>query len=461
MRGSGPGAALQRAGAGVRAAFRGIAASAALSVVVALCGIATADAQDKPAPPTLRVATSHNGRLIFDHLLGAIATPSTLGVELAIKDTDSLGALRDFCRNAAGASPDIVLTTHSLQPALAAECAKNGVDDIAGIELGRSALILAVRSGSMLSSLTSRQVYLAIAREVPYRDEFGRNTAVRWSDVDPALPAQDIRFQLPMRDEARRVMLDQLVLEGGCRNEPAVKLIFAARLRTARCVTIRSDRVREIPRAQAVRALLDAPLGTVGVLSYLDISQTAGALEGLALDGMRPSSDDILRGTYDYAISYWLYAKRGQAARGGNPAVDAAVERIVARAPTEPMIGPDGVLSGLGLVPLPADERHAQRDALAAGRDQYYSVWPVLSWLTGTASGAWGMLVLSVTQPPPRDPGSTVDFTTLMDIAGYKISQIDSSVGIIPEASMTFGVAREMTDADQEYLERMLRRDAL
>jgi hypothetical protein len=53
-----------------------------------------------------------------------------------------------------------------------------------------------------------------------------------------------------------------------------------------------------------------------------------------------------------------------------------------------------------------------------------------------------------------------MDFSSLMDIAGYRITGVSSSIGVIPDAAMTFAIAREMSDADQAYLERMLSRDA-
>lgn len=52
------------------------------------------------------------------------------------------------------------------------------------------------------------------------------------------------------------------------------------------------------------------------------------------------------------------------------------------------------------------------------------------------------------------------DFTWLMDIAGYKLKEIESSVGLIPSLSLTFGHARELTEADREYVERSLTRHA-
>jgi len=50
------------------------------------------------------------------------------------------------------------------------------------------------------------------------------------------------------------------------------------------------------------------------------------------------------------------------------------------------------------------------------------------------------------------------EFTGLMDLVGYKLKEIDSSIGLIPSFSLTFGQARELTEADREYVERQLER---
>jgi len=53
------------------------------------------------------------------------------------------------------------------------------------------------------------------------------------------------------------------------------------------------------------------------------------------------------------------------------------------------------------------------------------------------------------------------DFSWLMDVAGYKLKEIESSVSLIPSLSLTFGQARELTEADRDYVERQLERHAL
>ena len=439
----------------------GFARTAVLCLAVALSTSVAAIAQDRPAGAVdLRVTVSNNGRTIFDSLVDAIVTHAGLAGELTIRHAESIAALREFCRNSGEANPDIVLSIHRMQPALATECANNGVDDMAEVEIGRSALVLAVRAGSLLTDVTDRQVYLALAREVPYREGFTRNTSVRWSDVDPSLPEQDIRFQLPMRSEGARSLFDSLVLEGGCRNEGAIKQIFDAQQRTTRCVTARTDRVREIPRAQAMRTLLEAPVGTVGVLSQIDVQRSGGQLVGLSLDGVAPTQSAILNGIYDYTTSFWLYAKRGRAASGGSEAVDAAIEHIIEQAQSEDVVGSDGPLQGLGLVPLPPNERAAQRAALAY-RSGPFGIWSMVGWMGSFAADTWTMFGVRPSLPPEATAGPPSTFSSLMDIAGYRVTELNSSIGILPDASMVFGIAREMSDSDQAYLERTLYRDSL
>jgi hypothetical protein len=197
------------------------------------------------------------------------------------------------------------------------------------------------------------------------------------------------------------------------------------------------------------------------VLSYLELQQSRGAFVGLALDGVAPTQDAILNGTYDYASPFWLYAKRGQARRGGAPAIDVATDRIIAWALTEPVIGPGGLMTGLGLVPLAADDRIAQRAVFTPQALSYASAFDsVVSWASYTASATRSLLGLALGQPSPEDSNGGQDFTTLMDLAGYQTQEFQTSVGLFPGAGMTFGIVREMSEADQDHLERTLARDA-
>jgi hypothetical protein len=58
------------------------------------------------------------------------------------------------------------------------------------------------------------------------------------------------------------------------------------------------------------------------------------------------------------------------------------------------------------------------------------------------------------------DNANTDDFNWLMGIAGFKIKNIESTLGLLPGLTLEFGQARELSEADREYLERHLRRHA-
>ena len=442
-------------------------------------------------------------RPIFDSLITAITAPGRLPYQLAIqpdiKSASPQAALQAFCENPKEGGPDIVLTTQRMSAAIAADCEANGLKDPVGIELGRNPLVLAVRSGSALARLTSQQVYLALARDVPYKEEFRRNVAIRWSDIDRTLPPLDIRFQLPPRADGSRTAFDMVVLAAGCRGEKLAMQIAAAAERMTRCTALRTDRVREIPRDQAVRALLDGPEGTVGVLSLREVEQSGGSLVGLELDGVPAERTEISHAVLDHAHSLWLYARRnddalGAVAPGGYglggyglggyglgqfglgsfshayagqdaPAetapspTDIAVAQVVALAQSDALIGPGGPLAQAGMLPLPDDERAAQRAALAPRPVTYGIAW-AMDWTYSIAYGAW--YVLETTFQRNRGavaPGAS-DLSGLMDLAGYKLKEFESSIGLVPGALMTFGIVREMSEADRDALDRALRLDA-
>jgi hypothetical protein len=53
------------------------------------------------------------------------------------------------------------------------------------------------------------------------------------------------------------------------------------------------------------------------------------------------------------------------------------------------------------------------------------------------------------------------EFAWLMNIAGYKLKEVESALGIVPSLSLTFAQARQLTEADRDYVERQLERHAM
>ena len=430
-------------------------AVALLSVALLSAGVRPAVAQILPDLPELDIVAADGGKQVFEGVVDALQARNGPGVRANLVYAGAATAQRSFCQG--GRGPDILLTIRRMSSHAQSDCASGDAQDVAEVELGRGALVLAVRAGSALKAVSSYQVYLALARDVPAGEEFRRNTAVRWSDVDAALPPQDIRFQLPPRQDGGRAMFDALVMQRGCRKEKLVKLIFVADYRTSRCITTRLDRVREIPREQAERALLDAPDGTVGIIPYRALVQSGGRLVPLTLDGETPTPDSIAQVMYDLSISYWMYVRRGRL--GDDPTMQAAAARALAWARSDAVTGPGGLVASFGLLPVPAKERVSEESQSVGGSIVSTAGWVASGFGAGLGSLA-GMLGFAYGDFEPTDSDRSVDLTTLMDIAGFKVKSLETSFGLIPGATMVFGIARELSAADREFLERTMDEDA-
>ena len=77
----------------------------------------------------------------------------------------------------------------------------------------------------------------------------------------------------------------------------------------------------------------------------------------------------------------------------------------------------------------------------------------LLSWLPGLPSGS----VITRHLESPHEMSDT-DFKYLMSVAGYSIKSVNMGVGIVPRFSLYFGQTRELSDADEIYLARLLRK---
>lgn len=432
---------------------------AAALVTVPLVTPAFAADEGKITPLTIVVATPPQVEPMIQGLLESERHAAGGTVRFEIRHSDSLNALRQLCQPPDGVAPRVAFTTRPMPVSMSKACKTMAAGTLNAVELGREAIVLAVRADATINSLKTSDVYHALARDTAAGDEFRRNVAIRWSDVGSGLPQQDIRFQLPPRSDHRRQLFDALVMESGCRGEDLIKGIFEASQRTARCTTIRIDRVREIAREHAVRSLLEAPAGTIGVLSYHDVAESDGKLMAITLNGVQPTPLAIQEGTYGFASSHFMYALRGPDPGTGALDQDREIAHLISLAESEEIIGPNGLVTRGNLVPLPADERDLQRSTQAALEEPYGLNW-ALGWTTSLVTGTWNALSYAFSDLRTKAEPDPVDLAKLMDTAGYKLAEFESSVGLIPGASMLFKISREMSESDRDFLERELYKDS-
>jgi phosphate transport system substrate-binding protein len=159
------------------------------------------------------------------------------------------------------------------------------------LRVGQGAVVIAMRRGDNLPNLSTYQIYTALAADLAQNEEFIDNTLNTWSRVGANLPETPIRAILPDRTNGTRALFNDFVMEGGCRDVKAVRLIFLASIRVPKCTTLRHDgRVRETSVAEVPAALLDSPPGTIAAISYAQLLESGGNLVPVALNGVLPSA---------------------------------------------------------------------------------------------------------------------------------------------------------------------------
>ncbi len=283
-------------------------------------------------------------------------------------DIRMIGSLRGaaaFCEGIGPSFPDILALSRRMPKALFESCIDHGVSDIIEVKIGLSAVALVSRKADGRMGLTPNQVYRALAAEVPDEKAGGLapNSAVKWKDISPELDDTPIRFVGSPQGSSVRDFFDDMVMQGGCRSEPMVRQIFQASLRVEKCTKVRTDGVFiEVPEGQSrVAALMAAPPGTLGILSYGELVAGGNDLVAVALNGVLPTYQSIANDEYDYTRPLLFYVKRAQIVGEGGPGAIKGLREFLQDVTSEQMVGPGGVLNELGLVSLPAALRVEQR----------------------------------------------------------------------------------------------------
>lgn len=273
-----------------------------------------------------------------------------------VESTGTGGGIKLFCAGVGVQHPDIVNASRRIKPAEVADCAKNGVREIVEIKIGYDGIVLATAVGKPRLNLTSRAVFLALAKQVP--DPKGGSALVpnpytKWRQVDPALPDQLIEVLGPPPTSGTRDAFVELAMENGCKTFPAIAALKQdeARYKTI-CYSIREDGrfIETGENDNLIVQKLRANPEAVGVFGYSFLEQNEDTVQGSSVDGGVPEFDTIASGAYSVSRPLYVYVKKAHVA------AIPGVREYVAEFTGARAMGEDGYLADRGLIPLPADE---------------------------------------------------------------------------------------------------------
>lgn len=254
-----------------------------------------------------------------------------------VESTGTGGGIKMFCAGIGPQHPDAVNASRSMKKSEFDTCVKNGVTDILEIKIGFDGLTIAENKNGPLSSLTKKQVYLALAKTIPVNGQMVSNPNKTWKDVDASLPNDKIEVLGPPPTSGTRDSFLELFMEQGCELE-----------NKKQCHAIREDGafVEAGENDNLIAQKLVSNKNALGIFGYSFLEENSDKIKGLAIDGVKPSFETIATDKYTAARPLFVYVKKQHL--GAIPGIKEFAEEYV----SEKAIGEEGYLVDRGLVSL-------------------------------------------------------------------------------------------------------------
>ncbi|MFT5501195.1 MAG: phosphate transport system substrate-binding protein [Woeseiaceae bacterium] len=274
-----------------------------------------------------------------------------------VESTGSGGGLKLFCDGVGVDYPDIANASRAIKQSEIDNCANNGVMEIVEVKIGYDGIVIANATSGESISLSRKDVYLALARDVPGPSEGGliQNPYRTWKDVNPTLPDVDIEVLGPPPTSGTRDAFVELAMEGGCKVIPWIKALKESdgdRYKSI-CHTIREDGVfiEAGENDNLIVQKLEANPSAFGIFGFSFLDQNADKVKGAAIDGSVPTFEAIADGSYPVSRPLYFYAKKAHVD------VIPGLRGFLREFTSDRAWGDEGYLSDRGLIPMPIAER--------------------------------------------------------------------------------------------------------
>ena len=274
-----------------------------------------------------------------------------------IESTGSGGGLKLFCDGVGVDYPDVTNSSRAIKQSEVDSCAANGVTEIIEVKIGYDGIVIANAIGAPAISLSRRDIFLALAKEVPGKadGELVENPYKTWADVNPDLPAARIEVLGPPPTSGTRDAFVELAMEGGCKTVPWIKALKSSDKNKykAICHTIREDGsfVEAGENDNLIVQKLEANPDAFGIFGFSFLDQNMEKVKGAKVDGVAPTFDAIADGDYPVSRPLYFYVKKAHVD------VIPGLRGYLREFTSERAWGEEGYLSERGLIPMPDEER--------------------------------------------------------------------------------------------------------
>ncbi|MCB1882391.1 MAG: PstS family phosphate ABC transporter substrate-binding protein [Geminicoccaceae bacterium] len=273
-----------------------------------------------------------------------------------VESTGTGGGLKLFCQGVGEGTPDIADASRRIKDSEAEACAKNGVEDITEVKIGFDGIVIANSRKAEQDDLTQKQIFLALAKDVPQDGKMVANPYRRWNDIDPSLPDKKIEVLGPPPTSGTRDAFVELVMDKGCEEVPETAAMEGDAKKAA-CRTIREDGgyVEAGENDNLIVQKLEANKDAFGIFGYSYLEQNQDMIQGSKIAGVAPDFDAIASGKYPVSRPLFVYVKNAHVG------VIPGIKAFMAEFTSDAAMGEYGYLADKGLIPLPENDAEKVR----------------------------------------------------------------------------------------------------
>jgi len=264
-----------------------------------------------------------------------------------VESTGTGGGMKLFCAGVGEDTPDMTGASRPIKSSEVEDCKKNGVAQITEILIGYDGIAFANSKSGPAVNVTRKQLFTALAKQVPVDGKLVDNPYKTWNEIDPSLPNQKIEVLGPPPTSGTRDAFVELVMDTGCAEYPEIKALEGDAKKAA-CQSIREDGgyVEAGENDNLIVQKLEANAQAFGIFGFSFLEENADKLQGAQIEGVTPTFDTIADKSYPIGRELFVYVKNAHVG------VIPGIREFIAEYVSERSMGEEGYLADKGLVTL-------------------------------------------------------------------------------------------------------------
>ena len=270
-----------------------------------------------------------------------------------VESTGTGGGFKLFCAGVGIVHPDVSNASRAIKEKEITKCKNNGITPVE-FKIGYDGIVMANSKEGPRFSLTTKQVFLALAKLIPVDGVLVENPYKKWNEIDSSLPDLAIEVMGPPPTSGTRDAFVELAMEGGAKQFPMLKAMKKENKKKFKAAAhgIREDGayIEAGENDNLIIQKLKNNPNALGIFGYSFLDNNSDTIQGSDMNGVEPTFDLIAAGEYPVSRALYVYIKKEHAD------VVPGLKDFVRLYLSDDVIGQDGMLSERGLIPMTDNE---------------------------------------------------------------------------------------------------------